>query len=184
MTVVPEVQALSKSLVLTLIAPDQPGLVEALSQALTDHGGNWLQSRMSHLAGQFAGILSCTVPGDRSEAFLGALRELESRGLRFTVEGSGEAPAATTEARSFHLELVGNDRPGIVREISHALAQRGVNVEELDTECTSAPMTGETLFKAEARLSVPTTADLDALRRDLEAIANDLMVELALAEAE
>ena len=49
-------------LVLTVIAKDQPGLVERLAQCVADHGGNWLESRMSRMAGQFAGILRVAVP--------------------------------------------------------------------------------------------------------------------------
>ena len=78
------------------------------------------------------------------------------------------------------LGFVGQDRPGIVRQISHALARHGVNVEELSTECASAPMSGETLFKAQARLFVPPDCDLTVLRRELEKIAADLVVDVSL----
>jgi glycine cleavage system regulatory protein len=79
-----------------------------------------------------------------------------------------------------HLDLVGHDRPGIVREITSALAARGVNVEELATEVVSAPMSGETLFQAHATLSLPQDCDPAALRGDLERIAANLMVDLTL----
>ena len=80
------------------------------------------------------------------------------------------------------LEIVGQDRPGIVREISHALASFGVNVEELHTECASAAMSGETMFKARARLSIPESCDTAQVRQQLEKIAADLIVEISLAE--
>ena len=92
--------------------------------------------------------------------------------------GYEEAP---TDQPRVHLELIGSDRPGIIRKISHALAERRVNVEELRTECDGAPWSGDTLFKASAELRVPTNLDLDDLRADLEEIAHDLMVDIKLA---
>jgi glycine cleavage system regulatory protein len=174
-------QPLTRSLVLTLIGPDRPGLVEALSHAVAEHGANWLESRMSRLAGKFAGILLVDVAESSVDALTAALVALQSQGLKVVVEASaGEAPPAPTV--SLRLHLVGQDRPGIVRDISRALAQRSVNVEELATGRSSAPMSAELLFSAEARLQVPASVELDELREALEALANDLMVDLRLSE--
>ena len=172
---------MQNSLVITIIGPDRPGLVETLSKAVTDHGGNWTQSRMAHLAGQFAGILHVTVPADTASGFRETLQQLSDSGdLQITVaEESGKAedrPGGIT----LNLELVGQDRTGIVKEISSALASHGINVEELATECESAPWSGEMLFKAHASLAAPSGIDVDELQRDLEAIAHDLMVEVSL----
>jgi glycine cleavage system regulatory protein len=81
------------------------------------------------------------------------------------------------------LELVGLDRPGLVREISQLLAQHAVNVEELVTDRSSAPMSGEMLFRARARVHVPADANLPQLRAGLERLANDLLVEIRLADS-
>ena len=78
------------------------------------------------------------------------------------------------------IQLVGNDRPGIIKEISRALALQHVNVEELATQCTAAPMSGESLFNAQAELKVPADLDVRALQRQLEQLADDLIVEIAL----
>jgi glycine cleavage system regulatory protein len=171
-----------ESLVLTLIGDDRPGLVEALSRVVARYGGNWEGSRMSRLGGKFAGILLVSVPGERADELTGALGQLATEGLRVVVERSVR-PALSGEERLLALELIGQDRPGIVRQISEALASRGVNVEDLVTGCSSAPMSGEILFCARARLRAPATAQLDELRSALEALANDLMVDLTLAEA-
>ena len=170
-------------LVLTLIGPDHPGIVEALAEPIARHGGNWLESRMAHLAGRFAGILRLEVPAGREASLMAALRALEQTGLRLTME-TGPAPAAAAGARAFVLELVGLDRPGIVREISRALAERGVNIEELTTDRTTAPMSGELLFHSRARVSVPPRTDPEALRLRLEQLAGDLMVQVSLAAPE
>jgi glycine cleavage system regulatory protein len=169
------------TLVLTLLGPDRPGLVEAVAEVIASQGGNWLESRMAHLAGKFAGVLRAEIPSDRTRAVLEALEHLEERGLKVVAELATTPPAAEGR-RSMDLEVVGLDRPGIVREISQLLARHAINVEELSTDRVSAPMSGEMLFRAQARVHVPAATDLTAVRAGLERLANDLMVEIKLAE--
>lgn len=169
-------------LVLTVIGPDRPGLVRAISREVTAVGGDWLESRMATLAGKFAGVVQVAVPADQADRLAAQLRALESpEGLRIGVEaGSGDrAPAA---GRLVQLELLGQDRPGIVRDVSRLLAERQVSVEELDTDTVSGPFSGETLFKARARLRVPAALPTAELRGLLESLANELMVDLSLDE--
>jgi len=171
-----------ESLVVTVIGKDRPGLVESVSAVVEEHGGNWVESRMSRLAGEFAGILRVSVPADRADGLTEALEGLRADGLRVVVERGFEE--AVEEGHIIVLELIGSDRPGIVHKISEALAARGVNVDELNTECDGAPWSGDTLFKAMARLRAPQSLDLDQLRESLEAIAGDLMVDITIGEAE
>ena len=167
------------SLVLTVIAQDKPGLVELLSETIANHKGNWQESSMSRLAGQFAGILIIEVPQGHSETLTAALNDLQSQGLNVNVQTSKDvAPEETYQHVS--IELIGHDKPGIVREISHALNSLKINVESLSTELVSGSMSAEELFKAEASLRVPTSVELDDLQNALEDIANDLMVDLNL----
>lgn len=168
------------SLVLTVIGPDRPGLVEAIAKVVAAHEANWEESRMAQLAGQFAGMLRVTVAESRQAALEAALAGLAGVGLTVAVARADSAPAAAP--RHLHLGLVGQDRPGIVREIAEALARRGVSIESLETRCVSASMSGETLFEADAVLAVPAVLAADELRSALEALANELMVDLDLAE--
>jgi glycine cleavage system regulatory protein len=172
---------MQRSLVMTIIGVDRPGLVDSLASLVTLHSGNWLESRMSRLGGQFAGILRVEVPAENATSLVSALEKLRTQGLTVVVHAD-QPPAAAFAARESVLEIVGQDRPGIVREISHALASFGINVEELHTECVSAAMSGETLFKARARLRLPESCDSAAVRQKLEKIAEDLIVEISLAE--
>jgi glycine cleavage system regulatory protein len=167
------------SLILTIVGPDRPGLVNLISERVTSFGGNWLESRMANLAGQFAGIVHLHVPESNAEALLVAFRELEAHGLRI-VATRGTEGARGALGRRMKLELVGQDRPGIVRDISHALASRGVSIEELVTDCVSGSMSGENLVRASAQLLVPSQVATGQLRDALEALANDLMVDLTL----
>jgi glycine cleavage system regulatory protein len=166
-------------LVLTLIGPDRPGLVEAVAAVIANHGGNWLESRMTRLAGKFAGILRAELPEDRVPEALRALAALEARGLRIATEAAPRAESPPAGAHvCLRIELVGVDRPGIVREVSQLLASHGVNVEELVTNRVSAPMSGEMLFEARADVALPATTDLTRLQAALERTANDLTVDL------
>lgn len=169
-------------LVLTVIAEDQPGLVERVAKCIADHGGNWLDSRMSRMAGQFAGILRIAVPADAHAALTDALRQLESQGIRVVFAHSGDVPERSW--RMIQLHLVGNDRAGIVRDITRLLAGHGINVESLDTDVSPAAMTNELLFHADARLAVPAELSLDELQQHLETLADELMVELRLQPAD
>jgi glycine cleavage system regulatory protein len=171
-----------ESLVVTVIGKDRPGLVESVSAAVEAHGGSWVESRMSRLAGQFAGILRVSVPAAKADALSEALEALRSGGLRLAIERGVEE--TEEDGHVILLELVGGDRPGIVHKISEALAARGVNVDELNTECEGAPWSGGTLFKAMAKLRAPRSLDLDQLRESLEAIAGDLMVDISIGEAD
>ena len=166
-------------LVLTLLGPDKPGLVELVADVIAAHGGNWLESRMSHLAGKFAGILRAELPAERVGAATAALHALEARGLKVTVEAASRADSATA-TNDMDLELIGLDRPGIVREISQLLAGNGVNVEELTTNRVSAPMSAEMMFHARAHVRVSPSTDVAKLRADLERLASDLVVEVKL----
>ncbi len=164
---------------MTILGPDRTGLVESVARAVADRGGNWLESRMCRLGGQFAGILRVELPDEKRQALLEALQTIS--GLTVVVRPDSATPVAT-QGQPVKLEVVGHDRPGIVREITSALARAGVNVEELSSEVASAPMSGETLFKATARLQLPEHCDLAGLKKELEKIAADLLVDVSFAE--
>jgi glycine cleavage system regulatory protein len=169
-------------LVLTVIGPDRPGLVELVSRIVASHGGNWLESRMSRLGGEFAGIIRIELPAVAEKQLARDLAALSTQGLTVVCRPGGAEPQA---ARRFAaLDLVGHDRPGIVRDISQALARAGANVEELTTSCESAPMSGEPLFKATIKIGLPEGCDVAKIRRELEEIAANLLVDIALEPLE
>ncbi len=163
---------------MTLLGADRAGLVESVAEVVANHDGNWVESRMAHLAGQFAGIVRVEVPAARAAELRNALSQLSD----VSVNMEEDAGLAQIPKQVISLELVGPDRPGILRELTRALRANQINVEELETECVSAPMSGERLFRAQAKLGIQESATLENLRTELETIANDLTLEIDLIE--
>ena len=165
-------------LVLTIISDDKPGVVGLLAQTITLHRGNWLESRMAHLEGKFAGILQVSVDSERQAALIEALTKLADQGLKIVVETALDEikPAG----KEFYFSVVGNDRPGIVHEIAQAFAGRNINMGELETSCSSMPWSGEPMFEATGLIEVPSSVDMDALYAQLDLIADELAVDIRL----
>ena len=166
--------------ILTVIGNDRPGLVSALSAPMKAHGASWDRSQMARLAGKFAGIVLVSVADERLDALTAGLAALKDEGLHVVLERTDEPVEG--ESMHFHLDLLGADHPGIVAEISAALAGRDVSIEELSTVVRDAPMAGGTLFEAHAVLKAPRTTSAEALRSMLEGLADELMVEIQLSD--
>jgi len=164
-------------LVMTVLANDRPGLVSSLSETIASHGGSWQESRMARLAGQFAGILRVECPADQSAALLASLAALESQGI--SVQARLEAATPASPRESMTLDVVGNDRPGIIRALSAAIAAAGGNVEDLATSLESAPMSGHPIFHATGRVSLATGGDPAAMIAAIENLGPDLSVSVA-----
>ena len=169
------------SVVLTIVSDDRPGIVESLSRLLEEHGGNWTESSMQSLAGKFAGILLASLPEESADSFLSALERLRADGMHVLAQRSQEA-VTSRDSREFTLELVGQDRPGIIHDITEILSRHDINVLELETGCESASMSAEVLFRARARMRMPAGTSIEPLRAELEDLANELMVDIALQD--
>lgn len=163
-------------LVMTVLGPDRPGLVRTLSDAIATHGGNWLESRMARLAGQFAGILRVECPAESADALITDLRNFASQGI--SVHAVREDAAEPVSRQQLQIDVVGNDRPGIVRQLSAAIAGAGGNVEELVTGLESAPMSGHPIFRARGTVSLPEHADAAKLAAAIEELGSDLSVDV------
>jgi len=163
-------------MVMTVIGRDRPGLVEQLAALVAKSGGNWLESRMCRLGGEFAGILRVEIPANRREELEVTLKE--HKGFAIVVKpDQGEEPPPN---RRVILNVTGQDRPGIVRELAGALAKKEASIEELDSRRESAPMSGEAIFRLRCVANAPETCSMKELREELEKAAADLMVDLEL----
>jgi glycine cleavage system regulatory protein len=165
-------------LVMTVLGNDRPGLVSSLADTVASHGGNWLESRMARLAGQFAGIVRIECAPDTVDALIHELQTPGRSGL--TITAVREEEDETIDRRTLVVDVVGNDRPGIVRELSAAVASAGGNIEELTTGLESAPMSGHPMFRAHGIVSIPENTKTEVLIASIECLGGDLTVDVSL----
>jgi len=170
-----------QTLVLTLVGEDRPGIVDLISKHVLEHQGNWLASSLSKMAGQFAGIVQITLPEAQVDKFRLALQQIDKLQILITLDQ--HLPQMTAE-NVLNIELMGNDKTGIVQDITHAIHQAGASVIKMQTSCESAPNWGGELFKAQLQVGLTADANIDEIREHLEAIANDLVVDLSLTQTE
>lgn len=174
---------MAKQLILSFIADDRPGLVDSLSRAVTELDGNWLESRMAHMAEKFAGVARVELPNaDKAQALRARLAKLESDGFHIFVAEAEHPPDLLGAA--LVIDLVGPDHPGIVRDVAHCLAAHGVSVETMDTYTQDAPMGGGKLFHAHLEVRIPEDLPEEKLRDDLEQLASALVVDLDIRKAD
>lgn len=162
------------SIVLTVIGDDRAGLVEALSEIVTGHSGNWERSQLAELAGKFAGIVVVSVPPERANDLTTALRKLD--GL-LDVSAHPGSEIVGSPGETLTIDLLGNDRPGIVHEVSSVLHRHRMSIETIETGTREAPMAGGVLFEAHIVVRLGD-AEVPALRSDLEKLAAELLVDI------
>ena len=165
------------SYIITFIGDDRPGLVEELSDVIERNRGNWHESRLSQLGGKFAGLVLVSLPAAGGTTLEEELKALSSSGISVRVTPTANT-AAPVPGRDITLRVMGPDRLGIVREISRALAQRQVNVVEMDSEVSSAPMSAEMIFTARIDARIPQDTDMHELSDTLDEIANQMTLDI------
>ena len=170
---------MNSSYIITFIGDDRPGIVEQLSGVIKKNGGNWQESRLSQLGGKFAGLILVSLPADGGPALEADLGALATGNLSVSVTATGES-AMPLPGHNIVLSVIGPDRQGIVQEISRALAQQQINVIEMDSRVSSAPMSAELLFRAQINAWIPETTNMENLRESLEKIADQMTLEIEL----
>lgn len=168
------------TLVLTVVGDDRAGLVAAVAEVIDAHGGNWESSRLAELAGAFAGIVEVSVPADRADELRGALGAIDGL-VAVAIPGHDKGEDAAS-ARRFSFQVLGNDHPGIVRELSSTLGAKGVSIERMTSETRDAAMAGGRLFEATISAVVPASVDVESLTADLERLAAELQVDVTLMD--
>lgn len=161
---------------MTIIGADRPGLVELISTCVTDNGGNWAESRLDLLDGQFAGLVRVTLPADRVEACLHALDVLKAHGLHVVARPAREVTDG--QGMIVTLEVSGRDRPGIVHALAVVLAEHQANIRQFSSECVEPAQGEAAIFQARATIHVPAASSLAALRHGIERVAAELPLEV------
>ena len=168
---------MSTSLVLTISAHDRPGIMSSLSTTVTDNGGNWLESRMARLAGQFVGIICIECDEQHTDKLKESLNAMAADGVHVHILGQGDL-SNYPFGRHLSIDIFGNDRPGIVSQLTRAISDAGANIEELNTSIESAAMSGQTIFHACGTICLPESAEEDSIIEAIEALSDDLTIEV------
>lgn len=164
-------------LVLSVVGDDRTGLVSALADTVASHGGNWERSELAELAGAFAGIVLVSIDDGRVSALTSALESLDGL-LRVTAHTGDAAPEAPGRVLTF--TVLGNDRPGIVRDVTAAITGHALSIDGFTSRTLDAPMAGGTLFEATVSVRVPDQADAAPIVAALERLADEIQVDLSL----
>lgn len=167
-------------LVLTVVGDDRSGLVNALAEQVSAAGGNWERSELAELAGAFAGIVLVSIDDDREADLVTALEGLDGM-LRVTVHGGRVASATEPVERAMEVTVLGNDRPGIVRDVTAAIAAHALSIDTFRSRTLDAPMAGGTLFEATVAFRVPAGGDAAPVTAALEELAGEIQVDLTVA---
>jgi len=169
------------SLILSVTGSDRPGLTEALAGAVLSAGGNWLEGHLSRLGGLYVGSVLVELEADAVDRLRSAVRAVDAQGLEVRIAPVVEGAGAAGEA--LHLSLVGQDRPGIVRQVTAILSSLDVNIEAFDTRLSAEPHSGAPLFHLEARLRLPPGLRASAVQTALEGMSAEIMVDISLNPA-
>ena len=167
-------------LVLTLVGDDRAGLVNALADSIASHGGNWERSELAELGGAFAGVVLVSVPEERAADLVRSLEQLDGM-LRITVHGAAADAPPMDAGRALEVTVLGNDRPGIVRDVTAAIRRHALSIDGMRTRTLDAPMSGGILFEAHVTVRVPREGDPTGLREELERLAGEIQVDVTVA---
>jgi glycine cleavage system regulatory protein len=173
---------MNKTLVITVLATDRPGIVKTISKTLVAHNGTWLDSRMMNLADKFAGLLHVSVPENQLVKLKEALQVLHETDNQLQVLMEEADEVAATPESHLSLELLGADRPGIIDDITEVLTRLKVNINNLETEQRTASMSSEILFYANLELGLPEGVSDEDVQDALEALSDQLMVDIDFGE--
>lgn len=163
-----------KKLVLTVIGQDKTGLVQSLSNILVNNHASWLASNLSHLSGYFAGVVEVEVPETHLTDLTSALTDVD--GLRVEIHDAVTHDALSSQEIEF--VITGNDRKGIVQELSEIIHHKGASIAHFTSSRQSAPNWGGGLFHAVARVCLPMGMSPDVIAEALEELASDIVVDL------
>lgn len=162
-------------IVLSVTGSDRPGLTAALSEAVLAAGGNWAEGHLSRLGGLYVGSVLVELDSGNLAQLEEQVRAIDESGLTVAINPAGAEPDAAKSVLLF--ELVGQDRPGIIREVSAILARLGANIESLSSHEEMGAWGGERLFRAEVYVTLPEGLTPEKAQEALEEISSEIMVD-------
>ena len=164
------------SLIISAVGSDRPGIVSEISGVITSHGGNIEKSRMTRLGSDFTIIMLVMVDSKWEESLVVALQAIKE----LSISTKGTEPNTVIAGENCQISLSGADNEGIVKVLSKYLEEKSINIIEMDTHISQAPISGSPLFNLNASVSIPVEVDGRGIQSDLSQIAQELGVEIHL----
>jgi glycine cleavage system regulatory protein len=174
-------------LVLSVVGSDRPGLTKALAAAVLSAGGNWLESHLSQLGGLYVGSVLVELEETQVEAMRAAVRSVDAQGLEVRIApalAAGAHDARALDGEALQLDLVGQDRTGIVDQVTAVLTRLEANIETFRTWVSAGPHSGLPLFHMEARVRLPPELPAGRVQAALQEISAEIMVDIAVTAAQ
>ncbi|OYY75197.1 MAG: amino acid-binding protein [Gammaproteobacteria bacterium 28-57-27] len=118
---------------LTLVGPDRPGIVAAVSRVLLGAGAELGEASMMRLGGLFTIMLMVGIDGDgvHLKGLLESVRNEFKLRVHVDELNAGLHRRIDPDAR---VTVYGADRVGIVAEVTDALAQAGLSITDLRSD--------------------------------------------------
>ena len=164
--------------ILSAIGSDRPGLTQALADAVAGAGGNWLESHLSRLGGKYVGAVLVELDDADLPELEKRVRVIDQAALEVSLVAAGDEPESA--GKPLWIELVGQDRPGIVREVTGVLKALQLNIEDFSTATENSAWSGELLFRMKARIRLPDGMPRVRVQEALEAISGEIMVDFTV----
>ena len=166
---------MDRAVILTVVGSDRPGLTRAIAEAVYAAGGNWLESHLSRLGGKYVGSVLVELPEERLDELEAAVRGIDALGIKVDIIAAAEAEEQS--GQSLAIEIVGQDRPGIVREVTSVLAGLAVNIADFSSKIEGSAWSGAPLFRAKVQMVLPADLSTEKVREALEAISSEIIVD-------
>ncbi len=171
--------------ILSALGKDRPGIVADVSEVIYECGGNIEDSSMSLLRNHFALLLLFSTEREEvNQKLSSGLKRLEWE-KNLTVFYSPitfeEAyPNVKAQTDPFKITTSGVDHAGIVFKVCRLLADRGINIVDMETRRVLSAESGTPLFEMDIDIEIPRSISDEGLRGDLHGLANGLMIDLVL----
>ena len=167
--------------VVTIVGPDQRGLVARITNEIAAHDANIEESRMTRLGGEFAVLMLLSLSNGKTQTLLAALEDLKSDDIKVFVKETDLARQKVFKGFiSYGISVTGADHEGIVHHVAEYLADIRCQIDDMETHVSRAPITGTPLFSMIAEVKAPPEINLELLREQLGEVGDQLGVVIGV----
>ncbi len=168
---------MKQQFIISAVGPNITGVVARISKEMHNCGCNVEDSGMKVLGDHFALMIQVTGEGQNlKEELENACERLREKGdLSFALFQPEPSSETTLHPKpNYELRVKGADRMGILYRTSQLLASREINILDLQTSLAPSSDGNPPVFTMKTRILVPNNIDHERLRKDMEALAEDV----------